>query len=333
MIIKFFRSSFVTQYTVIGLAGSVLWLRTCFDPPPVPLPYGPVPLYELIFSLIQNLPLLSVVLGFFLVVAEMYWLNQILSGHELVQKNSSLAALIFIMLMSFYPEALTLNPVSIVVFLLLVIIHNLMISYKKPEHLDRIFAAGFFLSVASMVYFPFILFSGLIFISFFLFRSGKWRQWVSAILGLLTPYAYLAVSYFWFDRFPEKAGAYVDFFMQILVFPNPFRSDFWVLGGMTLFLGIYGLFSHFRGPVEKTVEIRAKTNLFLWTILLSLLAFFISGPMAIFHPLTAAPALALVITTALQSVKKPAKVEWSLWLWFMMIIINTMLFHGMFYQK
>ncbi|MEI6456096.1 MAG: hypothetical protein WCO93_07390 [bacterium] len=311
----------------------VLWVIPCFNPPSIPPPYGPVPLYDLLYSLIHNLPLLSVILGFILVVVEMYWLNQILSGHELVQKNSSLAALIFILVMSFYPEALILNPVNINVLLLLVIIYNLMISYKKPEHLDRIFAAGFFTSVASMFYFPFIIWCGLIFISFVLFRSGKWRQWISALLGLLTPYLYLAVTYFWYDQLTEKINAYVEFFHKIFVFPNPFQIDFLILGGMTLLSGLYGLSVLFSGPVEKTVEIRAKMNLFLWTIPFSILTFFLSGPMAIFHPLTAAPAFSLVIVSALQGIRKPARVEWFLWLYFFMILANTLYFHRIFYHQ
>jgi hypothetical protein len=333
VVIKFFRSSFITQYTVISMAALILWLIPCFDPPSIPRPYGPVPLYDLLYSMIQNLPLLSVIIGFILAVVEMYWLNQILSSHELVQKNSSLAALIFILLMSFYPEALILNPVNITVLLLLVIIYNLMISYKKPEHLDRIYAAGFLTSIASMFYFPFIIWCGLIFISFVLFRSGKWRQWTSALLGLLTPYLYLAATWFWFDLLNEKVNTYLEFFRNIFVFPNPFQTDFLILGGMTLLSGLYGLFVLFTGPVEKTVEIRSKMNLFLWTIPFSLLTIFLSGPMAIFHPLTVAPAFSLVIVSALQGVRKPARVEWFLWLYFFMILSNTLYIHRFFYLQ
>lgn len=330
MFIKFFKSSFFAQYLVIGVIGFSLWMRAFIEPPSLPAPYGPVPLYALLFELLHPIPFLAVILGFILVLVEMFWLNLILDKHELILKNSTLAALAFIILMSFYPELLILHPVNIAVLFLIVIMHNLLISYKKPEHLDRTFAAGFFISVASMFYLPFILWFGLVFISFILFRSGKWRQWVSFIIGLLTPYIYLATVYFWFDILPVKSREYVIFARQVFDFPNPFQNDFWILGGLTLTLFIYGFYIFKSGPVEKTVEIRAKTNLFLWIILFSLLSFIFSGPVAIYHPVIAAPAFALVITCALLSIKKTARIEWVLILYFFMILVNNLLIHQMF---
>lgn len=314
---------------VIVVIGLSLWARAFFEPPSLPVPYGPVPLYSLLFELLHSVPLLAVILGFVLVIIEMFWLNFIFDKHELVLRNSSLAALVFIILMSFYPELLNLHPASIAVLFLIVIMHNLLISYKKPEHLDRTFAAGFFISVASMFYLPFILWFGLAFISFFLYRSGKWRQWISFVIGLLTPYIYLAVVYFWSDNLPEKANEYVIFVRQAFVFPNPFENDFRILGGLILVLTIYGFFILKSRSVEKTAEIRAKTNLFLWITLFCLLSFYFSGPMSIYHPVLAAPAFALVITCILL-VKKPARVEWLLILYFLMILLNNLVVHSMF---
>jgi len=208
--------------------------------------------------------------------------------------------------------------------------HNLLISYKKPEHLDRTFAAGFFTSVTSMFYFPFILWFGLALVSFVLFRSGKWRQWISLFIGLFTPYVYLAAYYFWSDILPEMVNEYIVLVNQVFIFPNPFQTDFWILGGLTLILSIYGLFTFKSGPVEKTVEIRVKTNLFFWILLFCILSFSFSGSMAIFHPVIAAPAFALVITCALLSIKKPAKIEWMLIIYFLLILVNNLVVHHMF---
>ncbi|MCX6268371.1 MAG: DUF6427 family protein, partial [Bacteroidetes bacterium] len=185
----------------------------------MPAPEPPAPLYALCYQILHGFPLFATVLGFSLVLAETYWLTRIFSLHELVLKNSSLSALVFLVMMSFLPDQLTLNPINIALGFMILILHNLLISYNKPEHLDRIFAAGFFTAVASMFYLPFILWFVFVIISFLIFRAGNWRAWMAAIIGLITPFLYLGVWYFWHNEFIVKALEFPKFFSQILVFP------------------------------------------------------------------------------------------------------------------
>jgi len=329
LFIKFFKSSFFSQYLAIGVIGLSLWLRAFYEPPSMPQPYGPVPLYSLLYDWLSAFPLFAVILGFLLVLIEMFWLNVIFNKHELILKNSTLAALVFIIFMSFYPELLILHPVNITVLFIIIILNNLLISYKKPEHLDRTFAAGFSISIASMFYFPFILWFGLIPVSFLLFRSGKWRQWVSFFIGLLTPYLYLVTVYFWLDILAQKTNDYILFARQVFIFPNPFQIDFWILTGFTLIFTIYGLLIFKSGPTEKTAEIRAKINLFLWIIIFCILSFIFSGTMAIYHPALANPAFALIVSSSLMAIKKPVRMEWLLIFFFLMILINNLVVHQM----
>lgn len=327
MFIKFFKSGFFSQFLAVGIIGISLWLRAFVEPPSLPRPYGPAPLYSILYDGLITLPHVAVILGFILVLIEMYWLNLMLNKHELVLKNSTLAALAFIILMSFYPELLILNPVNITVLFLIVVMHNLLISYKKPEHLDRTFAAGFFISIASMFYFPFILWIGAIPVSFLLFRSGKWRQWLSCFIGLLTPYLYLAAVYFWFDVLPRKIDDYILFIRQVFIFPIPVQTDFWILIGLMLVFSVYALLTFKSGPVEKTAEVRAKINLFLWILIFCVLSFIFSGTMAIYHPVLANPAFALIVASSLMAIKKPAVMEWLLIIFFLMILVNNLLIH------
>jgi hypothetical protein len=329
--IRFFKSSFFTQYLVIGIIGIVLWLSAFLSPPGMPAPEGPVPLYAVLFQLLHNLPLLGSCLGFCLVLAETYWLTRILSNHELVLKNSSLSALVFLVMLSFLPGQLTINPINIALGFMILILHHLLISYNKPEHLDRIFAAGFFTAIASMIYLPFILWFVFVIISFLVFRAGNWRAWMAAIIGLLTPFIYLSTWYFWQDAFIVKALEYPAFFSHIRLFANPFHTDFYILCGFLILLAVWGIFLFRSGP-EKTVEIRVKTNILLWTLLFTLLSFVYSGSMAIFHPALAMPALAMVITGTLIGLKKARVAEMILLVYFLGVLLNNLFFHNLVYH-
>ena len=277
------------------------------------------------------MPLTATIIGFFLVLTETYWLTRILSQHELVLKNSSLSALVFLVMMSFLPGQLTLNPINIALGFMILILYHLLISYNKPEHLDRIFAAGFFTAIASMFYLPFILWFIFVVISFLVFRAGNWRAWMAAFIGLLTPFIYLAVWYLWQDDLIASALEFPAFFTNILVFPNPFHTDFYLLCGFTVLLALWGIFLFRSGP-EKTVEIRSKTNILLWTIVFTLLSFLFSMSMAIFHPALAMPALAMVITGTLVGLKKVRVAEIILLVYFFSVLFNNLFIHQLVYH-
>lgn len=307
-----------------------LWLNAFFMPPGMPVPEGPVPLYSFIYFLFSDNHFLATVTGFIIVLAETYWLTRILNQHELVLKNSSLSALVFLLLLSFLPGQLTLNPINISLGLMMLILYNLLISYNKPEHLDRIFAAGFFTSIASLFYMPFLLWFGFVIISFIVFRAGNWRAWMAVMLGLLTPYLYLAVWYFWNDVLFTRMMAYPQYFGHIRFFPATIHTDFIILTGLTLLLSLWGLFSYTRGP-EKTVEIRAKSTIMMWTLVFTLISFIYAGSMTIYHPALAMPAIAMVITGTLTNLKKRKLAEVVMLCYFIVVLLNNLFIHNLVY--
>ena len=332
MFIKFFKSSFFIQYLVIAITGLCLWIMAFVEPPGMPAPEVSVPLYSLLYYIFHDLPFLATTIGFMLVLAETYWLTTILSHHELVLKNSSLSALVFVVLMSFLPAQLTLNPINISLGFMILILYHLLISYNKPEHLDRFFAAGFFTSIASLFYLPFLLWFVFVVISFLIFRAGNWRAWLAASIGLVTPFIYLAAWYFWQNDLLARINEYIIFFSHILVYPNPFHTDFWILSVFTLLLAFWGIIFFRSGPVEKTVEIRTKTSILIWTLVFSLISFVYARSMAIFHPALAVPALSMVITGTLTHLKKTRLAEIILLIYFFAVLLNNLLIHNLFYH-
>ncbi len=331
MLIRFFKSSFPVQYLVIGVTGLALWFSAFLLPPGMPPPEGPVPVYHFLYLLLQPYPFLSTLLGFILVMTQAYWLTNILNRHELVLKNSSLSALVYVVMMSLLPGQLTLTPITIVLGFMILILHHLLISYNRPEHLDRIYAAGFFTALSSLIYLPFILWFVFVIISFLVFRAGNWRAWMAAFLGLFTPFLYLAAWYFWNDRLIGTIPEYSLYFSRLLSFPIPFHSDFWILYGFTLLLALWGVLYFRRGP-QRTVEVRAKTSMLLWTLVFTLLSFIYAGSMAIFHPTLATPALAMVITGNLVSLKKTRIAEWVIIVYLLSVLLNNHIIHRFLYR-
>jgi len=331
MFIKFFKSSFFSQYLVIGITGLGLWLTAFLQPPGMPPPDGPVPLYQAVYHLLQPFPRLATLLGFVLVMVQAYWLTNILSRHELILKNSSLPALVYVVMMSLLPAQLTLTPIVIVLGFMILILYHLLISYNRPEHLDRIFAAGFFTALASFFYLPFLLWFVFLIISFLVIRAGNWRAWTAAFIGLITPFLYLAAWYFLKDTLPDKPREFSLFFSHVLTLPGPFHTDFWILYGFTLLLSVWGL-AYFRSSLQRTVEVRVKTSILLWTLTFTLLSFLYSGPLTLYHAALATPALAMVISSHLISMKKTRLAEAIVALYILSVLINNLVLHHLIYR-
>ncbi|MCK9202960.1 MAG: DUF6427 family protein [Bacteroidales bacterium] len=301
----------------------MLWLPAIIHPPLMPAPEGPVILYSVLYDIFSGTPLLSVILGFILACWETYFFTRLLNKNELIVKNSSLASLIFLILLSIFPDQLTLTPLLPALFFILFVLHHLLIIYSKPEHFDRVFAAGFFTALASLFYLPVLIWFGFIIVSFLLFRSGKWREWIASTIGLLTPYIYLAIYYFWNDEFLLKAHEYSDFFRQLKFGPRCLDPGFWVPEGVILVLTIWGLIKNRRGIMERTVELRAKYSLFIWLLLFSGLTLVYARSLITSNMMLATPAFALIISSAMTGLKKTRLIELVLILLFIGLLINN----------
>jgi len=331
VIIRFFKSSFFIQYFFIALIGFSLWTGAFLTPVFMPVPEGPVPLYGFIYGVLHDFPRLASLLAFILILFEAYGFTQIFSRHEMVQKNASLPALIFVVLMSLLPEMLTLNPVNLVLGLMIIIVHHLLIYYNKPDHLDRIFAAGFFTSIGGFIYVPFLIWFLFIIISFLVFRAGSWRAWLASFIGLITPYLYLFTWYFWWDELLVKIRAFLDFFGNLLVFPTTLPIYFWITTGFTALIGIWGFIRYQTRPHEKTVEVRAKTSILLWTLVFTAISYLFAGAMILYHILLAIPALTMILSVELSELKKTRPAEVILTFYYLIILANNLLIHHFFY--
>ncbi|MCX6245805.1 MAG: DUF6427 family protein [Bacteroidetes bacterium] len=328
MLLRFFRSSFPVQYLVIGIIALFLWGRAFLQPPGMPAPDGPVPLYSLVYSWLSGYPHIATVIGFILTLLSAFLLNNLLTQNEVVPKNSSLTALIYIALMSYFPFLLTLHQLSIATLILLLILERLYRSYNKSESLELTYVAGFLISLASLFYLPFIMFFIFLLISFIIFRNNDWHEWAGSFIGLLTPIIFISVYYFWYDKWMIKAVEYQRFFL-ISFDPAPFREpSFLILSGIVLVLLVFGLFTGLSRLSEKTIEIRKKTNLLIWLIPIMIISIPFSASLLKYHILVSFLTVSGLLSMYLLRLKNPFWQEW-IFIGILVILLLNNLFSGL----
>jgi hypothetical protein len=324
--IRFFRSAFPVQYIVIVLTGLILWVRAFFDPIPMAVPVGFVPLYSLAYSLLSKLPELASLLGFLLTVLSVFSLNLLVTGNDILQKNSTLNGFIFMILLSFHPLMLTLNPGNISIFFLLLILNQLFLSYGREESYDLVFSAGFFSAIGSFFYFPLIFFFGFILFSFVFVRAANWREWVAAFLGVVAPFMFLALFYFWNDQLLMKWQDYTLEIQPLSAVNLSTYPFFIVSAGSIALLSLYTFLKGFRRTTERTIEIRRKALLVNWILFFALGSLLFSSGFFIYHVEVFFIPFSTLITIYLINLKKFSWQQVIIYLFLAMILFNNLLF-------
>lgn len=325
--IRFFKSGFIVQYAAIFITGLLLWGNSFFAPPVMPYPEGCVPFYSLLYTLLSGVPVVQVIIGFLLLFVSTFILNTLLSRHGIVQKNTSMAGFIFMILMSSYPAFQTIHPAGIAVFFLLLILDQLLRAYNKEEPLDLIYSSGFLVATGSWFYFPFLFFFGLILVSFILFRFVRWREWVSSMFGFLTPFLFIGTYYFWFDRLTLKVNEYLG---MLVLYGSllPLKSTVFVV--LTLLIIIVSLFAMFYGAtnrIEKTIERKRKSLLLNWILFFLLVSFPFTSNLSGYHIELAFVTFSGAIAFYLVQIRKPFRQEIALLLFILFILANNLFLH------
>ncbi|MBE0648016.1 MAG: hypothetical protein IH596_09545 [Bacteroidales bacterium] len=321
--VRFFKSSFPVQFITIGVTGLLLWGIGAIHPPVMPPPNGPVPLYSILFGWLSGIPYLAMCIGFLLVLFQAFWLNHIILRHNLASHNTSLPALLFLLFISLLPSWLTLTPVNISTFFLLFILRALLEAYNQEEPIELVYTAGFFVALSSFFYLPSLLFYGFILIAFLVYRSMKWREWISSLIGLITPFLYLVVLYFLTDRLPGLLSLYSGYFGQVdIVFPDVEWNTLILVAflGIFMLLGLLDTISHIA---EKTVELRKKNIILLWMLVSSIGTILFANSLLTYFPALLSVCISIFATNFFMRRRKLFWLELLLWLFVILLFINT----------
>jgi hypothetical protein len=196
MLIKFFRSSFLLQYITLILLALTLWFPSFIKPLPAVMPDGYSPVYQLFYPFFSEFPLIATIIAFLLMIFQAFYFNSILASNQLSGRVSSTGAFVFILFMSLSPQQSTMYPLLMAMPFILAAIKRFFMMYDTNENEFNIFNVSLLISLATLVYFPLITLIGWLYFSLFILRISKVREWIIPLIGIFTPYFFLAAFYF-----------------------------------------------------------------------------------------------------------------------------------------
>lgn len=271
MFIQTTRAHQPVSLFLIPLIGLGLWLPG-FLHPSAPAPLVNMPLYQSFEGFLLANPLFSVIAGFFMAMAQAFFLNYIIYQHQILIKKSWLPALMFVVLSGCTPGLHWLHPQSVAGIFLLGSLHLLLGTYRMDKAFGSVFTAGLLLGIASLLYLPSLVFLLFAIIVLILLRPFIWREWIIFIIGMLIPWIYCGVYFFWNDQLDMITQSALldpvvhrDFFLKLAV-------EFYPLTAVTSCLLLVAIGRFVAGSGHSTLKTKKGLSVMTWFFVFSGLA-------------------------------------------------------------
>lgn len=178
----------------------VLWGGAFVNPEPMAPGENFAPLYDWLYDHLSPFPRLCTLLGLLLVVGEGILLNYILNEFKLLPNNTMLPMFLYVLLMSFSGNLLTVNSFLICNLFVILAVGQLFTSGVLVLPFNKTFNASMFLGIAILldsIAATLLLFLLLVIV---VYRLYSWRDIVVILLGLLAPYILFFTWMFLIDR-------------------------------------------------------------------------------------------------------------------------------------
>jgi hypothetical protein len=153
-------------------------------------------------KILGNAPFLITFFALANTFGQAIYLNRIANRHHLFPKTTYLPALGYILITSLLKEWNYLSAALVSNWLILAMLSSLLQLYNAQDARKQIFNIGCFISLMSLLVFPNIIFIALLLLALAILRPFKAAEWMVGLLGILTPFYFLAGLLFLFDALP-----------------------------------------------------------------------------------------------------------------------------------
>jgi hypothetical protein len=316
MFISAFKNNQTLSIIILSVILLAVWLPGIGNPSP--LTYNnTMPLYEFYARAVNNVPYIHNSLALILIILESVMLNYILNKFEIMAKKTVMPAIFYCLLMSCCKPLIHFYPLIFTNFFILIALLKIGHSYRMDEAFTTIFDASFFIAMASLFYFPAIIIYPLIWVALIVIRPFVWREWIISMIGLMLPYFFTFVFYFWFDK--------VNFLLfDKIFFPSSDallslsgqRETFLVISAILLLLSVLSVLTLAKGWPVNTILSRNFLVVLFWLFGLSILSFSMAPVFSITYLSIASIPLAVFVANffLMTKYKKTAELLFILFL-------------------
>ncbi len=195
-----------------------------------------------------------------------FMVNGLVINQRLSNEVNLFPGVFFVLLSCAIPDFLYLSPIILGNTFFLLALLQLFEIYKVPACADKIFNAGLYVSIASLFYFPFLIFVVVLMVGLNVLRAFKLREQLMMLCGILVPYLLLGVFFFWHDRFnyfwEMQIGRNADFLNFGITLST---STYLKLGAFALLI-LMVLFNSSTYFQKKNIKVQKKIVILNWVL-------------------------------------------------------------------
>ena len=122
-----------------------------------------------------------------------------MNENKFFKKKSYAGGSLYLIFSSFLPSYLILSPASLALTFLILALSKMFSLFKMEKPYGAIFDVGFLVSIATLFYFPSVIFLLLAYFALATIRPFSYREWIIILMGFGSPLVILFTIYFWND--------------------------------------------------------------------------------------------------------------------------------------
>lgn len=322
--LKFFRHSYIAQLVAIVLLIVVLWIPAFVTQlSDITAGTPTTPLYNLIANIFGSSSLAMTIFTFVIFGISVLFFNSMLSVNQLVTRNSSIGAFVFVLCMCCVQIRDEYYPLLLASTFIMMAMQTIYLIYQVEKPESYLMNSGVFVALASMVYYPAILLIFWVLLSLIIMKVRSLKHFFIPILGFLFPYFILLICVYFNHTLVEK---YYDYLLAF----NDFGFEKLGLTSMEtlalilvfVFMGL-SLMMIKSGNADNSIGTRKKINVTLWLFAFGFMMLFLQKPVA-YNGLIFM-VLAVIVSMALSYVKKSKLIDVALIILMLAIITNQYL--------
>ncbi|MBK6640604.1 MAG: hypothetical protein KBH11_04110 [Bacteroidia bacterium] len=323
MIINIFKNSQPASLVIIPVFMVAMWLLGWQTGGGL-IVQNPMPLYNLVLWMMESAPAwFPGLIGFLLTTAQVFYLNHIIIKHEVLFKNSYLPALFYMLFLTFIPQFLSFNPVIITNTFLLLALDKIFRLYKSTNPLPLVFDTCFLIGVATLFYLPAISFFLLFAISILILKTFSWRDWMVGIVGLLLPFFFAFVYYFWYDGLDElKEKFFLNNIRQLIDTGGLALQGYRITLVVITLITILAIIRIRQNFYKNATRIRNYQQVIFMFMLVALLSLAFAGSVAVYRFSIVTIPLGTMISYYFLAAKKAWISEVIFWLLIATMAVN-----------
>jgi hypothetical protein len=285
------------------------------------------PLFLYAFQELRDQRVLMVGVSLVMIVLQAFLLTTVINKQGVLRDSSHLPALLYVVLMSCFPEQLSFNPLLFANFFIIIFLNSIFNFFRSDTAVYEVFDAGLFIGIASLFYWPCLFLFPLIWAGLYVLRPFAWQEWLASFIGVFLPFLFFGSILYWFNMLSfNSLKAILEPFYKV-EFSTAYNGTYIIL---FIILVIILMASLFRFSRDLNTFAKVRTRKFLaivvWFFLFAGLSYLVSVKRTMISLSFLAIPLSVIISNYFLSLKNQLLAELVFLLLLAAVIYNQVLY-------